>query len=191
MKIEIADYRTTWPEDFKAEADRLRGMIDLPGLRLEHIGSTAVPGLAAKPIIDILMGVSLPQQLDLLPAKILKEKAYYYVPAFESAMPYRRFFIKTNGRPESGDIPQIIQDDAWKLIEHGKRCIHLHCTAVEHVFFEDHLRFRDLLRSQGPWRRAYEKLKRELAERSWESGAEYADVKASFIREALQTNSPM
>lgn len=148
--IIIADYDLAWPRRFAEErAMILRACGDDAFVRIEHVGSTSVPGLAAKPIVDIAPGVR-----DLAAfaphIKTIEALGYQYVPEFERdgaagpGMPFRRYFRK--------DID-------------GVRAFHMHVVQTDSDFWRDHLRFRNYLRSSPDDARAYADLKRSLADR--------------------------
>jgi GrpB-like predicted nucleotidyltransferase (UPF0157 family) len=164
-KIEIVDYDPRWPALFEREAIRLRGVLD-PTLilGLEHFGSTAVPGLAAKPVIDILIAVR-----SLAEARIgfmgpLEGLGYLFWS--ENPKADRLFFVK--GLPPYGD----------------RRTHHVHVTEPDGDIWK-RLPFRDYLRSHPEAARRYEGLKRELAERFHEDREAYTSAKADFIDEIL------
>lgn len=161
--IVIADYDPHWPRHFEAERDLIvRACGPEAFVAIEHIGSTAVPGLAAKPIIDIMAGV---RALNLVTGLIgsLGSIGYQYVPEYEVDMPERRYFRKDVG---------------------GRRAFHLHVVEHGGEFWERHLLFRDFLRTHPDAARAYERLKRALAaEYSARSDrAGYTEAKTDFIR---------
>lgn len=146
--IVIADYDPAWPVRFERERELiLRTCGDAPFVRIEHMGSTAVPGLAAKPIIDMMPGLrSLDDAPPLIPK--LQSLGYEYVPEFEQrndfdeGMPERRYFRK--------DVD-------------GERAFHMHMVAVTSDFWRNHLMFRNFLRVSPDDRREYERLKRRVA----------------------------
>lgn len=128
---------------------------------IEHVGSTAVPGLVAKPIIDIMGGVrALPDADLLIPA--FCGIGYEYVPEYEVQLPERRYFRK--GQP----------------VTH-----HLHVVVTRGPFWTDHVLFRDLLRSDPAEARRYADVKRDLARRYRNERAAYTEAKAPFITAAL------
>ena len=110
---------------------------------IEHVGSTAVPGLGAKPVIDVMVGLSrLAQAEDRIAA--LEAAGYEYVRKYERQRPERRYFRK----------PRL-----------GPRGVHLHCVVEGSHFWVRHLAFRDYLHAHPESAAAYYKLKRELAVR--------------------------
>jgi GrpB-like predicted nucleotidyltransferase (UPF0157 family) len=175
--IIIADYDPAWPLRFERERDEILRVCGAEAfVRIEHMGSTSVPGLAAKPIIDMMPGLrSLDGAPPLIP--LLAGIGYEYVPAYErpsaidEGMPFRRYFRK--------DLD-------------GERAFQLHMVEAGSDFWVDHLRFRNELRAFPSQASAYERLKRALARRYNASLSEtseintgYADHKSDFVRSVL------
>jgi GrpB-like predicted nucleotidyltransferase (UPF0157 family) len=147
-RIVIADYDPAWAARFEAARDAMYAACGRDAfVAIEHIGSTSVPGLAAKPIIDMMPGL---RSLSHAPPIIEKLRAlgYHYVPEFEHdtssgpGMPFRRYL--------RGD-------------EDGRRAYHIHMVEDGGDFWARHLLFRDYLRSHPEGAAAYAALKRELA----------------------------
>ena len=153
--IELVAYDAAWPRLFEAEASRLRELLGDEVVRLEHTGSTSVPGLAAKPIIDMLLVV--PDSSD--------EPAY--VPALEAAG-YRL----------------VIREPDWhehRVLKGPAANINLHVFSAGSDEIDRILVFRDRLRSNAEDRALYERTKRELAAREWEYVQNYADAKSEVV----------
>lgn len=158
--IHLVPYDSTWPLEFKAEAARIeRACAGLP-IRLEHIGSTSVPGLSAKPIIDILAG---------RPGNVAGEA---YVAAFRQlgyehkgsfGIPGRNYFRR--GSPRSH---------------------HVHLVSWSSEFWRDHVLFRDQLRAHPELARDYEAVKRELAIAYANDRERYTDAKGPFIKSVVR-----
>jgi GrpB-like predicted nucleotidyltransferase (UPF0157 family) len=162
VPIEIADYDAAWPRKFKEEKRRVLAAIGRYVSAVEHVGSTAVPGLAAKPIIDILVGLrSLADATNCI--NPLTGLGYEYVPEFEADLPERRYFRRVVPRPRT-------------------HLIHMVETTSE--FWRRQLLFRDYLRAHPNDARAYETLKRDLASR-FDLGRDYAAAKSVFISAIL------
>jgi GrpB-like predicted nucleotidyltransferase (UPF0157 family) len=162
--VEIVDYEPAWPKLFRAERRRIQQAIPHLELRIEHVGSTAVPNLAAKPIVDILIGVPrLRDAVDCVPR--LSALGYRYVPGVEVMMPYRRFFCKQRN---------------------GCRTHHVHVLEPEHQAWERHLRFRDYLRTHPDVAREYARLKRRLALKYRFAISSYTHGKTEFIHSVLE-----
>jgi GrpB-like predicted nucleotidyltransferase (UPF0157 family) len=145
---------------FEEEKALILGAIGHAIIAIEHVGSTAVSGLGAKPVIDITAGI---RSLDDAPAcvKSLQSLGYTYVPEFEAAIPERRYFHKG---PEQA------------------RTHHLHMVELTSEFWERHLLFRDFLRAHPDVAQEYEALKRQLANQFGTDRVGYTEAKTSFIR---------
>ena len=158
--VVIVDYDPRWPEMFEAEKARILQAVGEHVVAVEHVGSTAVPGLAAKPTIDIIAGV---RRLEEARSCIgpLAAIGYEYVPEYELEMPERRYFRK--GPPES-------------------RTVHLHMVEIGGDFWWRHLTFRDYLRENREEARQYEALKRGLAAKHGSDREAYTDGKTAYIR---------
>ncbi len=163
--VRVAPYDSTWPTLFAAEAEGLRQRFALAGLPvvLEHTGSTAVPGLAAKPILDILVGYPAGAAV---PAYISVLTGADYVHREEQEIPGREFFRRGN-----------------------PRAYHLHLTAIDSPFWRDHLTFRDRLRADNALRDAYAALKRDLAARFPQDREAYIAAKESFVNDVLRLSA--
>ena len=162
IAVLLSPYSPLWPAIFDVEARDLAALMD-GAVRIEHIGSTAVPGLGAKPIVDIMVGAP---DLAFIDARIpaLQARGYRYVPEFERAMPDRRYFTRSDGQPGN---------------------FHLHAVALDSPFWRSHLAFRDALRADPALAASYWKLKQRLAARHPNDRAAYADGQGAFIHEVL------
>lgn len=155
LRIELVRSDPAWPRLFEAEAERVRRILGDRARLVEHVGSTAVPGLAAKPIIDIVLVV--PDSGD--------EQSY--LPQLEAA----GYKLK-------------LREPDWyehRLFEGPDTDINLHvfsrgCEEIEHM-----IRFRDRLRHSAAARERYAEVKLELASKEWESVQDYADAKTSIV----------
>jgi GrpB-like predicted nucleotidyltransferase (UPF0157 family) len=154
-RIEVVDYDDSWPGRFASERARLAAL--LPGTVLHHIGSTAVPGLAAKPIIDMMAVVD---DLDSAVSALVGRGGYEHPPAYNAVLDARRWLC----RPSA-----------------SRRTHHLHLVADAEELAR-HLRFRDALRRDARLARRYAALKRELAGRMADDREGYTAAKTSFIR---------
>ncbi len=159
--IQLVPADPDWPARFEVERAGLEDAIGewVTG-GIHHVGSTAVPGLAAKPIIDILAGVRDPEdaQACLEPLAAL---GYLYAPYLPEQM---HWFCKPDP---------------------ARRTHHLHLVPVGSRRYRDELAFRDRLRSDPGLAAEYEALKRDLAARHREDREAYTDAKSNFIRAAL------
>ncbi|MDM5189807.1 GrpB family protein [Bacillus sp. DX4.1] len=156
-KIEVVPYENHWTEKFHQEAKRLKEA--LPELvKVHHIGSTSVPGLAAKPIVDMIMEVKQIERVDQW-SEHFRELGY--IPKGENGISGRRFFI--HGTEE-------------------KRSYHLHVFATGNPEIVRHLAFRDYMMAHCEEVEAYATLKRELAERFTYDAEQYVEGKDEFVR---------
>jgi GrpB-like predicted nucleotidyltransferase (UPF0157 family) len=165
--MKIVSYRADWPRMFEAERAALAETFRSPAFRIEHVGSTAVPGIPAKPIVDILVGA---RSLAAIEARIpaMETLDYQYVPEHEAVLPQRRFFGK----------PKV-----------GLRQFHVHAVEIDSRFWVEHLLFRDALRADRGLAAEYGALKIRLAARFGGDREAYTDAKAPFIRTVLQNAS--
>ena len=159
MKVPIVDYNSAWPAMFAAEQAALAAAINIDRTIIEHFGSTSVVGLAAKPVLDILVGLPDFNLADSLVPNIVA-LGYDYIAHYNAIMPFRRFFQR---RPR------------------GVNTHNLHMVEMGCEFGERHLLFRDYLRSHPEAVAAYGAHKQELAQREWQDVNEYADAKTEFI----------
>lgn len=156
MKVILTDYDPSWPAQYEQEKEMILKACGSKIHTIEHIGSTSVPGLGAKPIIDILLGVTeLQNVIDLIPT--LESLGYSYRSDFEHTMPYRRYFSK----PDK---------------------VHIHSVEITSEFWRRHLLFRDYLRTHENTRIDYYKLKLMLAEKDWDDRNDYAYAKTEFVQ---------
>lgn len=163
-EIVIAAYDPAWPLRYEREAEILRQALP-PALvtRIEHFGSTAVPGLAAKPIIDLLVGVRSLAEARRAAVPILDALGYSYWA--DDPRQDHMFFVK--GLPPN-----------------GPRSHHVHMIEPDSAEWEQ-LLFRDYLRAHPDEAARYAQLKYELAERHRADREAYTDAKADFVRSVL------
>jgi GrpB-like predicted nucleotidyltransferase (UPF0157 family) len=158
-RIEVVDYDPEWPRLFEREADRIRAVLGKRAVQLEHVGSTSVPGLAAKPIIDIMLVV--PDSGDELA----------YVPDLEAA----------------GYVLVIREAERQqhRVFKGPDTNVNLHVYSPGSPEIERYLIFRDRLRSDPADRERYQRVKRELARRDWRYVQQYADAKTEVVEEII------
>ena len=155
-EIVIADYNPRWPRRFDAERERIDQALGGAALTIEHVGSTAVPGLAAKPIIDVLVTV----------ADVGDEPSYG--PALERAGYELR-----------------VREPEHRMFRTPARDVHVHVWNEGDPEVDRYLLFRDRLRASPDDRSEYERLKRSLAQREWSDMNHYADAKGPAIEAIL------
>ncbi len=161
--VVVVEYDPNWVALYEDEKRRILGAIGAQAAAIEHIGSTAVPGLAAKPSIDILVGIRMLEQSgDCI--QPLADIGYEYVPEYEAEIPERRYFHKG---PERA------------------RTHHLHMVEQAGEFWKRHIAFRDYLRAHPDAAHEYAELKRRLAARYKWDRAGYTEAKSSFVEAAI------
>jgi GrpB-like predicted nucleotidyltransferase (UPF0157 family) len=163
-KVEIVDFDPSWAATFAEESRRLRSLFPGAFFRIEHVGSTAVPELPAKPIVDLIAAIESMEAADaLLPS------------------------LCANGYATSAEFNATLVDRRW-LMRHtnGRRTHHLHLVLRDGKDWIEKLAFRDLLRTEPALRADYAALKRELAASFGANRDGYTDAKGDFIRAALE-----
>ncbi|MBB6498822.1 GrpB family protein [Pedobacter cryoconitis] len=188
MIITIQQYDPTWKRDFSEIEAELVSAIGFLNPEIEHIGSTSVQGLSAKPIIDILVGVQHEDDLDKVPP-LLMDKDYVYYENYNEQMPYRRFFVKLKSSPQSLSLPLHIRSAAAiteQLHRQDLRLAHIHVLPLDSVHWTRHIAFRDYLRTHPEIKEEYQQLKERLSLQEWKDGIEYNDAKDSFLKREEQ-----
>jgi GrpB-like predicted nucleotidyltransferase (UPF0157 family) len=170
-EIAIVPYDPRWPEMFRREKEHLLAI--LPGdliRRIEHFGSTAVPGLAAKPVVDILVEVTDLRATQTRIAPLLEQQGYDYFwrPTHgDDGPPWYAWFIK--------------RDPATRVRTH-----HIHMVEGHFTEHWDRLLFRDYLINHPSVAREYEQLKLRLASASPRDRVAYTQGKSNFIRDVTE-----
>ena len=159
-KISIVDYDPGWPDLFLREADRLQAALGPRALSIEHTGSTSVPGLAAKPIIDILL--------------VVRDSAdeAAYLPALEAV----------------GYVLRIREPDWYehRMFKGPDTDINLHVLSADCEEIDRMLIFRNWLRNNPADRDLYARAKLSLAGKDWKYVQNYADAKTEVIQEIME-----
>lgn len=184
MKIDIVPHNPEWKTDFEALRKELADVTGLWDPQIEHIGSTSVEGLAAKPIIDILLGIKHTGDLDEIPP-VLINQGYIYYEKYNTDMPYRRFFVKLHTGPAALLLPiRIRKGDAIPaaLNEHRHRRAHIHVLPLQSDHWIRHIAFRDYLRMHMDVKAAYQQLKKRLGTLEWDDGNAYNEAKDAFLK---------
>jgi GrpB-like predicted nucleotidyltransferase (UPF0157 family) len=160
-EILVVDHDASWRQSFEAERDRLRAALGALASGVEHIGSTAVPGLAAKPILDIMVGVARQEQVEPVASRL-------------TDLDYERW--------PAGDFPG--RTFLRRIDSGGRVTHHLSVTVTGAGYWRDQLTFRDALRRDPSLVRRYADLKRDLAMQSPDRNL-YTRQKTAFVREVL------
>ncbi len=162
--VRVDDYSSDWPRLFSEEAARLQAAIGAQVLDIQHVGSTSVPGLAAKPILDIAVAVESYEGAFVC-VPLLEALGYEY--RGEQGIPRRHFFVK-------GDPPAY----------------HLHMNEIGSTDWRTQIAFRDALRAHAEIAQAYADLKRRLAAAYPTDRDAYLAGKADFIQGVLRRAGP-
>jgi GrpB-like predicted nucleotidyltransferase (UPF0157 family) len=157
--VVIVDPDPAWPERFARERLRIGEAIGEVACPVAHIGSTAVPGLAAKPIVDILVVLEDVEDVE-------DESAY--LPQLERAGYTLR-----------------VREPGHRMFRTPQRDVHVHIWGQDDPEVGRHLAFRDRLRASAEDREAYERLKRKLAQQNWDDTNHYAQAKGPLVEEIL------
>lgn len=157
--IKIFDCDPSWPQKFKTHKEKIAGALGEKALRIEHIGSTSVPGLAAKPIIDILLVVANSgDEASYLPQ--LKKVGYEL---------------------------RVREPDFYehRMLRTPERDVQIHVFSLGSPEIEHYITFRDRLRSNESDRKRYEEIKRQLTAQSWSDMNAYVNAKTEVIEKIL------
>jgi GrpB-like predicted nucleotidyltransferase (UPF0157 family) len=165
--IVVREYDPTWPQQFDQERERLSAALGSTAMVIEHIGSTAVPGLAAKPIIDVLIGVRSLAQARSVCVGSLQKLGYTYMAEYETWLPHEMLFRKAVSGP-------------WTH--------HVHVMEESSPRWDELVLIRDYLRRQPEITRAYGDLKRALALVFGDDIAGFRNAKRPFL-EALMVKA--
>jgi GrpB-like predicted nucleotidyltransferase (UPF0157 family) len=159
----VSPYSTDWPNIYHNLEDDLISLFAPTTIAVEHIGSTSVPGLAAKPVIDVLIGAA---SLNDIESKIslLSKHGYEYVSKYEKEIPERRYFVKSPA---------------------GSLRVHIHAVELGSRIWQEHLAFRDALRNDLSLLEQYQSLKLQLAKQFVNNKSAYSAAKNPFIESVL------
>ena len=158
--IVLVEHDELWHERFSVEAARIEGRLGAGALRVEHVGSTAVCGLAAKPIVDILLVVTDPSN-----------EAAYVPPLRDAGYELR---IRE---------PEFFEH---RMLRTADRGVHLHVFGPDAAEVDRMLAFRDTLRTDTSAKQRYERVKRRLVRREWPTMQHYADAKSDAMNDILR-----
>ena len=162
VPVVIVPYDPDWPRQFERERTLLTTVFGSDAV-IEHVGSTSVPGVGAKPIIDAMVGLR-----DLAEAESrigqMEAAGFQYVPDYEADLPDRRYFVRPRQLP---------------------RTSHVHCVVRDGEFWHKHLKFRDHLRRNADVAAEYYQLKCRLAQLHGRKREAYTAAKSEFIQRAL------
>jgi len=160
--VRIVDYDPAWAARYREEARVIRSALDALAVDVQHVGSTAVPGLMAKPILDIAVAV---EALEAIPEVVRRLVATGYIDRGDAGR-NGGYLLARESEPEV-------------------RVVHTHLVCRDDDQWRNYLAFRDLLRGDPEIRAGYARLKRELAARFPNDRRNYTAGKEAFVRSAL------
>ena len=159
-EVKLHEYNALWPSLYEAERQRLLSLLPGTFLDIQHIGSTSIPGMRAKPIIDILAGVDSMETARSIAATLC-----------------------SSGYTTSAEFNESLSDRQWFMRwSNGHRTHHLHVVVHGSTAWVERLRFRDALRSSEKLAAEYAQLKSEMAARHSEDREAYTDAKSHFVK---------
>lgn len=165
-QIEIKNPDPTWQLKGMRESEELsKSLSNFGVLDVEHIGSTAIPNLPAKPIIDLMASISSFEDINEI-VSTLSSNNWHYVPPELDKQHWRRFFVK-------------VEDD--------KRVAHLHLMQTGEKRWDEQLKFRDTLRADSLLTEQYAEMKSRLAQRFSDDREKYTEAKSAFIQSVLRS----
>jgi GrpB-like predicted nucleotidyltransferase (UPF0157 family) len=167
-RVALRPYDPAWASAAAYEIEAVRAALEGAVLDVQHVGSTAVPGLLSKPIIDIAAAMRSPIDEDDV-VRRLSRAGYVF---------------RGDTGPEGGLL--FVRTD-----ENEVRTVHVHVVRADSTEWGHYLKFRDLLRQDRRTRETYEQVKREAAARFPDDRASYTAAKRGFIRHALADNGPL
>jgi GrpB-like predicted nucleotidyltransferase (UPF0157 family) len=163
--VQVVDYDPEWAELFESEAQTIRHAAGDLNLKIEHVGSTAVPGLPAKPVVDIAVAI---QTRDFIAVLARHLTIIGYIDRGDA------------GAADGGYL--LVKDSAPDV-----RVVHLHIVEETDVQWRNYIKFRDILRANDTIRKQYADVKMQLASRFQDDRKSYTDGKRDFIRGVLNS----
>lgn len=184
MRVEIVKYNPEWVTIFNCLQCELNALLMDYQPEIEHIGSTSVPGLASKPVIDLLVGVGASINLDEV-ANFLNKHDYIYYKKLNATMPYRRFLMKLKNAPNNLLKKKIYNTNdkiPRELIPYKLANIYVMEKDTDHWI--RHIAFREYLKNNSSVRKEYQEIKIKLNSLDfWLDGSEYHEAKNAYIRQ--------
>lgn len=182
MKVTLMPYQPGWRDDFARHCGTIEKALSGLEPDVQHIGSTSLGDIAAKPIIDILVGLGEDHPLDAV-VKPLLGAGYTYIEKFNAGMPYRRFFVELVSL-QATPLPRVIgDDDDLAFGRDYNSVVNIHVMTRGTYHWIRHIAFRDYLRAHPQVRKSYEALKLRIAEMDFPDPLEYNGYKEEFIAE--------
>lgn len=183
MRIEVVKYDVEWPKTFEKIKKEINIILSSQNLIIEHIGSTSIPNLKAKPIIDIAVGIDNIKRLNETIEPLISNN-FIYIEKYNDVMPDRRFFIGLKNKYEVKNFKSTYTKDDIIPFEkmHQIKLCHIHIWEYKSKDWLRHIVFRDYLRNNKQIREKYEQLKTQLSLQNWVNSNEYNNSKNEFIK---------
>ena len=184
LKIEVEEYNPNWVNQYHDLKNKLSMILESLNPIIEHIGSTSIPFLSAKPIIDIAVGIKNISELDLTIDPMIKNQFIYYE-VYNKDMPERRLFVGLKDEKDFAKFQSIYSYD--DEIPHKRlqkyKLSHIHIWEFESDEWKRHIAFRDYLKEHVEISMTYSHLKNKLSKKDWIDGNEYNDAKNDIIKQ--------
>lgn len=184
MKIDIVPYDDNWVKEFDKLKAELSKILEKINPKIEHIGSTSVPGLSAKNVIDLLVGIKESSQFDFVTNELKHNDRYIYYKAIEAGLPNRRLFVRLKDGVSSSKFEKVLSHQ--EKIPHEaiqkSRLANVHVVEKESSEWLRHIAFREYLKTHKEVRNEYAKIKAALGQKNWKHGMEYNEGKNNFIK---------
>ena len=165
--VVILPYQSEWPTLAIDLIRLIKGLAGTNLIEIEHIGSTSVPGLSAKPIIDLMAKFKNFESIDSFIAdNLLQQPEWNFVPTELDERPWRRFCV---------------------MVKDSHRFAHLHLVPINSERWDQHIAFREILKKDEDLRNEYQDLKNRLAKELGNDREAYTEAKAQFIVKVLST----
>ena len=165
--VVILPYQSEWPTLAIDLIRLIKGLAGTNLIEIEHIGSTSVPGLSAKPIIDLMAKFKNFESIDSFIAdNLLQQPEWNFVPTELDERPWRRFCV---------------------MVKDSHRFAHLHLVPINSERWDQHITFREILKKDEDLRNEYQDLKNRLAKELGNDREAYTEAKAQFIVKVLST----
>ncbi len=182
MEVNIEPYNPIWKQAFDTIQFELVKTLQSFNPTIEHIGSTSIEGLSAKPIIDIMIGIPDILNLDGTIQPLINQ-GYIYFEKFNSVMPKRRFYAKLKSIQPPFKTPSIYtESDIIPNEINDYKLAHIHIFELNSLDFKRHIAFREFLKENPKIKEEYQNLKLELSTKKWKDGSEYNAAKNDFIK---------
>ncbi len=183
MRINVIPYQKRWKNEFLEIKKELSRTLKEISPIIEHIGSTSIPNLAAKDVIDVAIGVQSHEELEASVPLMLSNNFIYYK-IYNEVMPNRRFFIALKNKKDYSQLPKTFNKE--EDIPHKKvnelRKVNIHIWIHNSSEWIRHIALRDYIMKHDNYRQEYQELKLRLSTKEWDNMMHYNKEKNDFIQ---------